>query len=70
MKLERLGWSDFFEAQFAPLKGSGLVPARVTAEAGPVYAVETEVGPATRRCYGAISTIACGRADFRRRAVW
>jgi hypothetical protein len=26
MKLERLGWSDFFEAQFAPLRARGLCP--------------------------------------------
>ena len=70
MKLERLGWSDFFEAQFAPLKGSGLVPARVTAEAGPVYAVEAEEGPATAQVSGRFQYIACGRADFPATGDW
>ena len=70
MKLERLGWSDFFEAQFAPLKGSGLVPARVTAEAGPVYMVETGEGPATAQVSGRFQYIACGRADFPATGDW
>jgi len=70
MKLERLGWSDFFEAQFAPLKGSGLVPARVTAEAGPVYMVEPGEGPAPAQVSGRFQYIACGRADFPATGDW
>ncbi len=70
MKLERLGWSDFFEAQFAPLKGSGLVPARVTAEAGPVYAWRRRRAPRRRRCPGAFSTSPAARADFPATGDW
>ena len=42
MKLADLGWSGFFEEQLSRWSGSGLIPGRITGEAGYIYKVESE----------------------------
>ncbi len=70
MKLEQLGWDAFFEEHFAPLRSSGLVPGRVTAEAGYVYAVETESGAATAQVSGRFQYFAGDRGDYPATGDW
>lgn len=64
MELKYMGWKKSFEDQFTPLKNSGLVPARVTATAGPLYKVETEEGSGEARVSGRFQYMALSREDY------
>jgi ribosome biogenesis GTPase len=70
MELEYIGWKQFFEAQYEPLKNSGLVPGRVTGIAGPVYKVETGQGSGEARVSGRFQYTAVGREDYPATGDW
>jgi ribosome biogenesis GTPase len=44
MKLETFGWNNFFEAQFAPYREDGLIPARVAIQHKDRYTFYAEQG--------------------------
>ncbi|PKL19586.1 MAG: ribosome small subunit-dependent GTPase A [Spirochaetae bacterium HGW-Spirochaetae-5] len=64
MKLEDIGWNSFFEDQYAVWSGSGLIPGRVTGEAGHLYSVETEKGRSDARISGHFQYTAAGPGDY------
>jgi ribosome biogenesis GTPase len=64
MKLADLGWSGFFEEQLSRWSGSGLIPGRITGEAGYIYKVESEKGRSDAQVSGHFQYIAAGRSDY------
>jgi len=64
MKLNELGWNNFFEEQMKRWEGSGLMAGRVVSVAGAFYIVESEQGRRESRVSGHFQYIAAGREDY------
>jgi ribosome small subunit-dependent GTPase A len=62
--LNRLGWSDFFEENFAPYKTQGLIAGRVTLEFNQFYRVSTASGEILAETAGKLRHEAASRADL------
>jgi ribosome biogenesis GTPase / thiamine phosphate phosphatase len=62
--LIRLGWSDFFEENFAPYKTQGLIAGRVTLEFNQFYRVSTASGEILAETAGKLRHEAASRADL------
>ena len=62
--LHRLGWSDSWEAEFAPQGRQGLVPGRVSLEHNHVYRVLTREGEWLAEASGRIKYRASGRHEL------
>ncbi len=70
MKLEDMGWNSFFAEKFAPLAGSGLVPARVITREGNIYSAETANGRIDAPVAGHFSYLAAGQTDYPAPGDW
>jgi len=64
MKLEALGWDDFFAAAFAQHEGTGLRPARVICELKHAYALNTGEDELIGECRGRLLHKATSRAEL------
>jgi ribosome biogenesis GTPase len=62
--LEALGWTPHFAEAFAPFRGEGVEPARVSLEHTHIYRVITPDGERLARVAGRLRHSAEGRADF------
>jgi ribosome biogenesis GTPase len=62
--LANLGWTDTFEAAFAPYRAEGLVPGRVSLEHNHVYRVMTAEGEWMAQAAGRIKYLATGRSEL------
>lgn len=63
MKLEDLGWNEFFQAQLETA-GPGLIPGRITSEYGSCYGVETAAGPALASLSGKIKHVSLAAEEM------
>lgn len=70
MRLEDIGWKDFFINQCRDVISSGLVPGRVVFVTGPVYGVETENGRVDVPLSGHFQYTSSGRADYPAAGDW
>ena len=64
MDLKSFGWSDFFEAHFAPHGEAGLVPARVAREERDLFGVYCEAGRVAAEISGKMRHDARSRAEL------
>jgi ribosome biogenesis GTPase len=64
MKLESLGWNNYFEAFFAPYTGKGLVPGRISVQHKDRYIVYTEQGELAGQVRGKFRFDTEGIHDF------
>ena len=64
MNLQRLGWNDFFAAQFSTLENPELLPARVIEELKGHYRVRAESGDYLVKVAGSMRFDAGERSDF------
>lgn len=62
--LQRLGWSDQLETDFAPFAAEGLAPARVVAQHRGAYVVHGEAGETWAEIAGRLRHDAASPADF------
>ena len=70
MKLEDMGWREFFSEQYNGLEKSGLIPGRVVYVTGPLYGVETEGGRVDAPVSGILQYTAAGRSDYPAAGDW
>jgi ribosome biogenesis GTPase len=70
VKLEDLGWNEFFSRQYNCIKESGLLPGRVTTVSGPIYGIETENGRVNAPVSGHFQYISSGRSDYPAAGDW
>ncbi len=64
MKLEQLGWNDFFEQAYSQYRNRGLSPARVVRETRHIYDVMSESGKHTVQVSGTFQYTAVMRSDY------
>jgi ribosome biogenesis GTPase len=64
MKLESLGWNDFFEAYFSPYRKEDLVPGRVSIHHRERYVIYTEQGELWGQVSGKFRFEATGLHDY------
>jgi ribosome biogenesis GTPase len=64
MDLNQLGWNDFFERSFSPLKAQGLIPGRIVRETHHLYDVCTAGGRYPARISGLFHYRAETRSDY------
>jgi ribosome biogenesis GTPase len=70
MKLESLGWNDFFEAYFAPHRGKGYLPGRVSIHHRERYVIYTEQGELWGQVSGKFRFDAAGLKDYPSAGDW
>lgn len=70
MDLQKLGWDEYFEKMFAPLKNSGMSPARVTIENRERYQIATEMGECPAEVTGKFIFSTDSSADFPKVGDW
>jgi ribosome biogenesis GTPase len=64
MKLESLGWNNFFEAYFAPCKNKGLLPGRISIHHRERYVIHAEQGELWGQVSGKFRFEAKGLHDY------
>jgi ribosome biogenesis GTPase len=64
MDLNQLGWNDFFERRFSPLKEQGLTPGRIVRETHHCYDVHTTSGIYPAQISGLFHYRAVVRSDY------
>lgn len=62
--LNRLGWNDFFEQRFSPLRDHGYIPGRITRETHHIYNVHTANGVHAAQVSGIFHYTAVVRSDY------
>jgi ribosome biogenesis GTPase len=62
--LNQLGWDDFFEQRFYPLRDHGYIPGRITRETHHIYNVHTASGVHTAQVSGLFHYSAVVRSDY------
>jgi len=67
---ESAGWNSFFQEQYLPLKGSGLVPGRIVSHEGIFFQAETAEGRTECVLSGHFSYIAAGQSDYPAAGDW
>lgn len=70
MKLEDMGWREFFSEQITDLKYPGIIPGRVVYVTGPLYGVETGAGRVDAPLSGSFQYTAAGRSDYPAAGDW
>lgn len=70
MDLRKLGWDDYFEKIFSPLKSSGYSVGRVTIENRERYQVATEIGECPAEVTGKFMFSADSSAEFPKVGDW
>jgi ribosome biogenesis GTPase / thiamine phosphate phosphatase len=64
MDLNQLGWDEFFERGFSPLRNQGLIPGRIVRETRHLYDVHTEKGRYPAQISGLFHYRAAVRSDY------
>jgi len=64
MNLNQLGWDDFFELGFAPLREQGYIPGRITRETHHIYDAHTVSGRHTAQVSGLFHYTAAVKSDY------
>ncbi|MBN1624968.1 MAG: ribosome small subunit-dependent GTPase A [Deltaproteobacteria bacterium] len=62
--LNQLGWDEFFEGEFSPLRDQGLIPGRIVRETHHLYDVHTASGRHPAQISGLFHYRAAVRADY------
>ncbi len=70
MKLEEIGWRNFFSEQLSNVRNPNLIPGRITSVTGPIYGIETETGRVDAPLSGYFQYTSAGRADYPAAGDW
>ena len=70
MKIDDMGWKEYFSRQCCDIAASGLVHGRVVTVTGPIYGVETESGRIDVPLSGHFQFTASGRSDYPAAGDW
>jgi len=70
LKLEDMGWENFFSEQCAGHKDYGLIPGRVIYVTGPLYGIETETGRFSAAISGHFQYTSSRRSDYPAAGDW